>query len=49
MEHYHYLNYEQPIGEHLKLLVDERPTHRVSDLEFGAAPPTEYRIMMGDT
>ena len=38
MEQYHYLNYEQPVGEHLKFLVwaQARPP-RNSGVEFGAA------------
>ena len=44
MEHYHYLGYEQPVGEHLKYLVwaQGRP-HRLSGVEFGAAAPGEPR------
>ena len=44
MEHYHYLGYEQPVGEHLKYLVwAQRPSHRLSGVEFGAAAPGEPR------
>ena len=33
MEQYHYLGYEQPVGEHLKYLVKaERPSDRVPGL-----------------
>ena len=40
VEQYHYLGYEQPIGEHLKYLVkSRRASDRVSGLAKCAAPP----------
>src|SRR5580698_8680827 len=42
MEQFHYLRYEQPVGEHLKYLVcGAGAASGVSGLEFGAAAPGE--------
>lgn len=38
VEQYHYLGYEQPVGEHLKYLVRERGGQAVACLSWGSAP-----------
>ena len=44
MEQYHYLGYEQPVGEHLKYLVKaKRPSDRVPGLAKRATPPEGAR------
>ena len=44
MEQYHYLGYEQPVGEHLKYLVwAQGQADGVSGVEFGAAASGEPR------
>ena len=48
MEQYHYLGYEQPIGEHLKYLVKaRRPSDRVLGLAKRATPPKGARPVPG--
>ena len=43
LEQYHYLGYEQPVGEHLKYLVWAGPAHRLCGLVLGAAALGEPR------
>jgi len=48
MEHYHYLAYEQPVGEHLTYLArTQGPSHRTPGVEFRATSPAQPRPYIG--